>query len=176
MNGKHGLMNLNIEGKPIDMYIRKTPHGEENEQRGRTNKNGTWYDKGVVFKLRTNPHFQDAEAQVTEFAKSFKKFMLNKTVKAVLLEGIKEGMSSTKLLKKLENKNADYWKLWRGVDPTIRELESLDEILCDEGITLLLRTCLKHHLENSASEMGDDLTADLYSSGSLPIDTETLFE
>ena len=62
MNGCGGLPKLAIEGKPLDIYLRKEPYDEDNERRGRTNDNGTWYDKGILFKLRINPAFQDVEA------------------------------------------------------------------------------------------------------------------
>ena len=169
------MPKLAIEGKPLDIYLRKEPYDEDNERRGRTNDNGTWYDKGILFKLRINPAFQDVEAQVREFYRSFKTFILNKHVKALLIDAMYSGMSSNKLVKKLEKDDADYWKLWKSVDPSIKMMDALDEVMCNDGIKLIVQTIFKKETKRSSQDLSDEAMADLFFNEDLPLDIAALF-
>lgn len=176
MHGAGGLVALPIQGKPIDVYLRKTPYDEDNEYRGRTNKQGTWNDKAIMFRLPTNTQLMGgADEQVQQFYNVFKKFILSKGVRSLLVDAMYNGMSSHKLVKKLEKDDAEYWKLWKQVEPSFQNMESLDEIVSNEGIQMVVQTTLKDELSGPSSDLDDDLLRDLFNSESLPLDVENMF-
>lgn len=175
MQGAGGLMTLPLEGKPIDVFLRKTAYDEDNEYRGKTNKQGTWNDKAIMFRLLKNPAFEEVQGQVEQFYKTFKKFILSKGVRALLIDAMYNGMSSHKLVKKLEKDDAEYWKLWKQVEPSYHMMESLDEVISNEGIQVVMQTTLKDELANSSSDLDDSLLRDLYHSETIPLDLESMF-
>ena len=175
MHNKGPLKKLNMEGKPMDIHMRKVPFDENNERRGRVVGDNTWYDKGILFWLPTDSKYQNAEKQVTKFFDSIKNYILDKSGRSILITAMYSGMNSHKLVKKLENDDADYWKMLKAVTPTIKELTSLDEILSDEAIRYVMRKLLEDELEHPSEDMADDLKFDYYHEGNFPLDVETMF-
>ena len=174
-HGKGDLTKLQFCDKPIDLLVRKDAHNEMNERRSRTNKQGTWFDKVILCKMKTNSAFQDVEKQVEELYESITKYLLGKGARSLLINAMKEGMNSQKLVKILEKDDADYWKMLKSIEPTMHMMASLDEVLCDEGIKYVIKSELKDELKQSFDEMNTELKTALYDSGNLPLETEALF-
>ena len=175
MHNQGPLKKLSMEGKPIDVHMRKVPFSEDNERRGRTVENNTWYDKGILFWLPVNPNYQSAEKQVTKFIDTIKNYILDKSCRTVLITAMYSGMNSHKLVKKLEKDDADYWKMLKAITPTIKKLTSLDEILSDEAIKHVVRKMLKEELEQSSEDLSDDIKFEFYHEGNFPLDIDTMF-
>ena len=85
------------------------------------------------------------------------------------------GMNSHKLVKILEKDDAEYWKMLKSVDASIDKIKSLDQVLCDEGIKVVMRNILDEEFTQASEEMNDELKGDFYKSGSFPLDIESMF-
>ena len=175
MNGCSDLHKLSMNGKPYDMLLRKIPFDENNNRRSKTNKQGTWNDKAIVFKLKRNASYQTLEDQILDFVKSVKSYMLNKNVRSIMLDAMHSGMNSKTLVNSLEKEDADYWKMIKAVDPVLHKLQSLDEILCDEGIQCLVRAVFSTELDQQFDDLDNDIKLAVYNSGDFPADLECMF-
>ena len=125
--------------------------------------------------MKTNSAFQDVKQQVEQLYESISKYLLGKGARGLMINAMKEGMNSQKLVKILEKDDADYWKMLKSIDPTYHMMTSLDEILADEGISRIIKSELKDEMAHPSEEMDDELKLALYKSGDLPLDTEALF-
>lgn len=175
MNGCGDLQKLAMNGKPYDMLLRKEPFNADNEKRSKVTTKATWNDKAIVCKLKHNAAFQTIETQVLDFAKAIKGYMLNKTFRSILIDAMQSGMNSQKLVKSLEKDDADYWKMLKAVDPMANKLDSLDEILCDEGIKCLMRSLLNAELKEPFDDLENDIKLAMYKSGDFPTEIECMF-
>ena len=61
------------------------------------------------------------------------------------------------------------------VDPTAHKLQSLDEILCDEGIKCLARSLLSTELTESFDDLENSIKLAMYNSGEFPLELESMF-
>ena len=175
MNGCGGLPKLPIVGKAYDMYLRSLPFDADNEVRAKVNKQGTWNEKAIVCKVKHNAAFQNLEEQVTELAWSVKNYLLNKNVRAILIDAMYNGMNKDTLVKRLEKNDADYWKMLESVDPVAHKLESLDEVLCNEGIRSIVRSTLKEQLKHPTDDLDEYIKLSLFRSGEMPTEIESMF-
>lgn len=163
-------------GKATDLLMRKEPFNEDNERRGRVDKdNKSWYDKAVVLKLPFNAAFQNEEEQVSHFYDAIKAYLLDKNTKNLLISGMYSGMNSHKLVKILEKDDAEYWKMLKSVDASVEKMVSLDQVLCDEGIKMLMPGILKEEFSKPSDDMNEELKSDFYKSGCFPLEIESMF-
>ena len=172
MHGYGGLPKLPMEGKCYDMILRIKPHHTDNGRRFKKVGKNMWYDKCIVCVLKHNEHFQDLESQVCEFGRAIVAYLLDETVRSVLIDGMRNGMSSHKLVDILAKDDADYWKMLRSVEPMANKIASLDEVL----IKCLVRRLLKCELKSSSEDLDDRLKRALYLSGEFPSDIQSMFE
>ena len=110
-----------------------------------------------------------------DFVKSVMSYLLNKNVRAILIDAMKSGMNSQKLVSTLETDEADYWKMLKGIDPTTKEIQSLDEVLCNQGIKCLMRSFLTQELKHSSDNLDRNLKRAMFKSGEFPADIENMF-
>ena len=175
MQGCGDLPKLKMEGKCYDLLLRKSPHDENNQRRFKKAGKATWYDKAIVCVLKHNEHFQDAETQAVDFGRSVVSYLLDKSVRSILLDAMRSGMNSQKLVEILEKDDADYWKMLQAVEPQPQKMRSLDEVLCDEGIKCLSRRLLKPELSGSFDSLDSSIKHSFYLSGTFPSDLESMF-
>lgn len=179
LHGNGHLPKLNFEGDCMDMLVRAEPFDENNEKREHDMKKDDdrkWMDKAIVFIMKYNPAFQNAEQLVTEFYESVKKYILSQSVRVLLTSSMREGMTKTKLVSKLEKKDADYWQMIKTVDPLIAEMESLDEVLADEAIKIIIQKLLNAEFNKPVDDLDPDLATKFYSSAYFPDTISELFQ
>ena len=93
----------------------------------------------------------------------------------MLIDAMKTNMNSNKLVSILEKDDAEYWKMLKGVEPTTELIQSLDEVLCNQGIKCLMKTLLKDELKRSVSDLDEDLKRTMFKSAKFPAEIAVMF-
>lgn len=179
LNGAGGTPKLNYEGEAVEMLIRKNSFDVDNEKREHPMKGEdgrTWKDKAIVFYVKYMPSTQKPEQLIADLYDTIKNYLLNRKIQKLLTEAMRSGMTKTGLVSKLEKKDADYWKMLKSVEPDIRELQSLDEHLCDEGIKDIMLKMFYKEFNKTYFKLGEDLIERFYGEGEFPEEIADLFQ
>lgn len=157
--------------------MRKIPFDEEDKVRERKGKNdkSTWKDYGMLFVLPFNKTFENEAAAVQSFWNQLRAFLLCKNFRKLITDLMIDRMRGDKLAKALKEESADYWKVIKNIEPTYINATSMDEVICNDSIKLLINMIDEELTIESAEDIDDELKQFYFRSGEFPGDFTNFF-